>query len=512
MTGPAMTGAGAGTGAGTGAGLSARVRALLADAAAAYLGRPGYQRLASVNSHLDQPLRVAITGRVKAGKSTLLNALVGRRVAATDAGECTQVVTWYAYGDPPVAWAYPRSGPRRALMLIEGDAAGVLDLGNLRAADLEQLRVDLPNGWLSRMTLIDTPGMGSLSERVARRAQEFLAADGEDTGEVDAVLYLLRHLHSSDVDFLEVLHETRDGTASPINAVGVLSRADEVGGGGPDAVDHAQRIASGYRQDPRIRSLLHTVIPVAGLLAETASTLSDQEFADLITLAGASASATAPMLLSVARFVAPFRSVDLPGANRQRLLRRLGLYGVRMSLDAIREAGGSMGRQQLGDLLRERSGLADLRRLLLTQFAERRDVIKAESALRVIETVTRTDPIPAARQLREQVERLRTNAHELAEIRLLTELRTGQVPAPADEVAEMERLLGGDGTATTTRLGLAADATAADIAAAIADQHDRWRRVGANRFTEPALARAAGVLQRTCEGLAAAANLTAQRG
>ncbi len=490
------------------AGLSARVRALLAEAAAAYLGRPGYQRIASVDGHLDAPLRVAITGRVKAGKSTLLNALVGRRVAATDAGECTQVVTWYAYGDPPVAWAYPRSGPRKALMLVEGDAAGVLDLGDLRADDLEQLRVDLPNAWLARMTLIDTPGMGSLSERVARRTKEFLAADGEDTGEVDAVLYLLRHLHSSDVDFLEVLHETRD-SATPINAVGVLSRADELGGGGSDALDQAQRVAAGYRQDARIRSLLHTVVPVAGLLAEAASTLRDEEYADLATLAGASASATAPMLLSVTRFVAPARAVDLPPANRQRLLRRLGLYGVRMSLDAFRSDRGSMSRERLGDLLRERSGLAELRRLLLTQFAERRDVIKAESALRVIDSVTRTDPIPAAQRLREQVERLRTNAHELTEIRLLTELRTGQVPAPPDQVAEMERLLGGEGTATTTRLGLPEDATDVDVAAAIADQHDRWRRVGANRFTEPALARAAGVLQRTCEGLAASLDLTA---
>ena len=49
------------------------------------------------SERLDEPLRVAIAGRTKAGKSTLLNALVGERLAATDASECTRIVTWYRH-------------------------------------------------------------------------------------------------------------------------------------------------------------------------------------------------------------------------------------------------------------------------------------------------------------------------------------------------------------------------------------------------------------------------------
>src|SRR6478736_7221485 len=43
-----------------------------------------------VLSTLAEPLRLAVAGRVKAGKSTLVNALVGRLVAPTRAGECTK--------------------------------------------------------------------------------------------------------------------------------------------------------------------------------------------------------------------------------------------------------------------------------------------------------------------------------------------------------------------------------------------------------------------------------------
>ena len=59
------------------------------------------RRLHGQLARLDEPLRVAIAGKVKAGKSTLLNALVGEQVAPTDAGECTRVVTWYRDGPSP---------------------------------------------------------------------------------------------------------------------------------------------------------------------------------------------------------------------------------------------------------------------------------------------------------------------------------------------------------------------------------------------------------------------------
>ncbi len=58
---------------------------------------PARDGVLQVRSTLAEPLRVAVSGSVSSGKSTLVNALLGQRIAAVDQGECTQLVTWFCY-------------------------------------------------------------------------------------------------------------------------------------------------------------------------------------------------------------------------------------------------------------------------------------------------------------------------------------------------------------------------------------------------------------------------------
>ena len=88
-------------------GLATAVRTVLDEAAALYADTVELPGLLAARTQLDGPLRVAFAGRLKAGKSTLLNALVGEGLAATDATECTRVVTWYVSGPATRAWAFP---------------------------------------------------------------------------------------------------------------------------------------------------------------------------------------------------------------------------------------------------------------------------------------------------------------------------------------------------------------------------------------------------------------------
>jgi 50S ribosome-binding GTPase len=485
-------------------GLTTRIRPLLQDAVAAYAGTPERAPLEAMVRRLDEPLRVAIAGRLKAGKSTLLNALLGERLAATDAGECTRVVTWYVHGLVERAWAHPRGAEPSRVRFHRVDGRTALDLGALRADDLDRLVVEVPSSRLDRITLIDTPGIGSLSTDVSARTEQAMGADGED-GEAapvaDAVLYLMRHLHTTDVGFLEAFHQQQFAGVTPVNAIGVLSRADEVGAGRVDAIDIARRVAADYRRDPRVRSLVQTVLPVAGLLAEAAVGLRERDAAALAALAAGGPAADG-LLLSAQRFASADGPV--PVAARRELLAAMSLSGVRLSVALLR-AGAVHDAVGLARELRRRSGLDALRETLLTRFTERRDVLKAQATLGAVERVLARSPIPAAERLRTQVEAVLAGAHELVELRLLNDLRTGATELGDEEVmAEAEALLGAGGTDVRARLRLPPDAPDDALRPAVIAAVRRWQRRAESPVADAAARRAAGVLRRSGEALLAA--------
>ena len=160
----------------TGPGLPG-VHALLDRALEAYRGdAAATAALLDRRQRLGEPLRIALVGRVKAGKSTLLNALVGERLAPTDAGECTRVVTWYRHGPMPAVTVESLDGgvSGRPVRREHGDL--VLDLGGTPVEDVARVVVDWPATALARTTLIDTPGLASIGAAAGARAEAFLTA------------------------------------------------------------------------------------------------------------------------------------------------------------------------------------------------------------------------------------------------------------------------------------------------------------------------------------------------
>lgn len=485
-----------------------RTRAAVAHAEAVYRGTAQAPTLAAVRERLDEPLRVAVAGRVKAGKSTLLNALVGERLAPTDAGECTRIVTWYEDGHTYRVTAHPRNGAPRQLRFHRDDGALEVDLAGMMPEDISELVVTWPSQALRTATLIDTPGIGSLSERVARRAWELLAAEDAETP-ADAVLYLMRHLHSNDLEFLRAFHDTEVSAPNPVNAIGVLSRADEIGVGRLDSMASARRIAARLATDPNVRRMVQTVIPVAGLLAETAATLTETEVAHLRKLAQLPVREAEALLLSADRFVNTAPQVGLTSLEREGLLARFGIFGIRLATTLLRREVVTTA-TELARELTERSGVGQLREVLSTLFFERRDVLKSRSALFALDTLTRTWPIPGSEKVAAEVEEIISSAHPFRELRVLSAIRAGWVTGKPDVLAELERLLGGAGTSVAARLQVPPDAGPREVGTAASKALARWQRRAENPLTAHQLAVAARVAIRTCEGILV--DLQRQRG
>jgi len=457
--------------------------------------------LEAARARLDEPLRVAIAGKVKAGKSTLLNALVGEPLAPTDAGECTRIVTWYRDGLTYRVTLAPRDGDPVQAPFRRHDGHLEVDLGGRSPDEVARLTVEWPSASLRTLTLIDTPGIGSVSTEVSARTHAFLTPDDGPT-DADAVCYLMRHLHGTDVRFLESFHDDAAANATPMNAIAVLSRADEIGVARLDALQTAERIARRYRTDPKVRRLCQTVVPVAGLLAEAGATLRQDEHGALQALVAVPREELSSSLLSAQRFVAASAELPVAPETRYRLLERLGLFGVRLSLALLRH-GGVGSAPELATALTKHSGIDRLREVLATQFAARADLLKARSALANVDAVLRAGRGPGTEDLQAEHERLISSTHAFAEARLLNAVRAGNVPLADDRREEAERLLGGEGPGLPSRLGVSDSTDREALHAEAVRALERWQRAAEHPFADRDATTAARVIIRSCEGILA---------
>ena len=284
------------------------------------------------------------------------------------------------------------------------------------------------------------------------------AGEGDDdpTGEAapvaDAVLYLMRHLHSTDVGFLEAFHDGRLAGVTPSTRSECCRARTRWARAGwtPSTSPGGSRPTTGATRG--CGRWCRRCCRSRGCSREAAVGLRERDAAALAALAAGGTAADA-LLLSAQRFAAPDGPDGIvPAAARRELLAAMGLSGVRLSVALLRagscttrsasraSCGGAAGSTPCGDTL-------------LTRFTERRDVLKAQAALGAVERVLARRPVPGAERLSAQVEATVAGAHELVELRLLGDLRTGVAELGDDDLtAEAEALLGANGTDVRARL------------------------------------------------------------
>lgn len=476
--------------------LAEAVWGVLQDALDVYADDP--HATAHLRRHLgrlEEPVRIAITGPWRAGKSTALNALMGEEVAPIEADEGGGAFTWYEDGPRPRATAYPSTGPAQELVVTRSATGLRVDLVGWRSGAVNDIVVQWPTRALRQATFIDTPPVGGTEENGTSAVMDRVLRDA------DAVLYLTRDGRGADLRALGPVRDSVVGQAAPVNVLLVLSRADEVGGGRVDALLTARQLARQQRRDPRVNAFCVDSVALSGVVGLAGRVMSESDYTALAALATMARPERDEILLSADRFVGGVVSVRLDREVRAALLDRFGLFGLRLATTLIRA--GADNRTKLSAELIRRSGLTELRGSIARFFIDRGDVLKARSALAGIESLVREVRRPGSGELLAAVEQILAGAHDFRELRLLAMLGDTRLGFAPELTSEAYRLIGGAGVGLTARLGMDHDGDAEQLWNAACDALARWRDLTEEPQSRLAQHQAARVVVRSCEGILA---------
>lgn len=376
-----------------------RTRVVLKQVLQVIDGEPELSSIASevraVARSANEPLRVALAGDIKVGKSTLINALLGSDVVATGDLETTYHVTRIRHGNTPELRVRYRDGRRsppldpsrfREAACHDGGSQqqGASDLNAVRLVEVRH-----PAHVLRQMELIDTPGLHSWYQDDSQNTLDFFGLDqsrseressGPSGMPVDAYVYLFsRNLAQSDASLLKRLAEDPLGRVHRMNAIGVLSKVDLACSGdasGELPLEAGNRVIRRLRgEHDVVNRVFADVVPVAGKLAAGAWTMTCQDLQTLHALAELDADTFERLTVSNRRFAQSHIDGVVSAEDRQHLIERLGMYGVVVACNAIRRAPG-LTERLVRDALFNASGVANIREILQDRFGRRTHAIR----------------------------------------------------------------------------------------------------------------------------------------
>lgn len=350
---------------------------------------------------VERPCDLAIAGEVKAGKSSFLNALLGVDLAKVGVTETTATINFFRYGNPAdpdkpvmVYWndgREPEEQTKDFLDSLQGYDEEVLT----RAEKIDHLEYLIPNKDLKEITIIDTPGFGSVEETHEQRTADFLTprrdalrqrqAEQSDnfTNSADAVIFLTDKPATADTQmfFTEYIPHI-----SSSNALGVLSKIDK------QDPQEIQKLTSSLSEN--FQDKLFDVMPVSAgiyhainkLRANTDLLSSLQEKIKKIEKRRLDVIGEPHWTAGEGAYNNMFEKAGLPFSERQAMLERLSVpwgvfYAILRALynnasveDAIKE-------------LIQYSGMENVKAVLEKQFFSRARAIRCGSILRQVKDI-----------------------------------------------------------------------------------------------------------------------------
>ncbi len=195
--------------------------------------------LEKIQKNIFTTLRVALIGEVKAGKSTLINALVGYAVSPTDMLEATSVIWEIGYAPTDSTLIHFKNGDRREVEHRQVMSIVGTELESLAQAHrIEKIAIKTKHHNLKNLLLIDSPGLATITAQNAALTKNIII-------ETDVVVWVVNGNHLGQIDIFEDIVSIAH-LGKPI--VAVINKIDEVDEDYEALIEYLDGTAGDYLQ------------------------------------------------------------------------------------------------------------------------------------------------------------------------------------------------------------------------------------------------------------------------
>lgn len=476
----------------------------------------------SMRKRITQPLKVAVVGFMKAGKSTLMNAILKEKVLFTGTVETTYTVSWFKYGDKKRLTIVMKDGREIDAPFEDLEKWTVrkkLD-SNPLMDNARYIIIYYPNEILKTMELIDTPGLFSTYGKDSANTLDFLGlqeADkvtSEEAALADAIVYAFsRGVQGKDAEVLDAFSGADETSSSPINAIGVFTRTDMFWDCANEPqvkpLDKVSGVVDGYKSKPKLKKLLYNILPVSAKLVESAVEINDEIWDIMLRLSSVDEDILLDYLMDANAFATEETDeIPVPPKDRAYVLKLFTQYGVYTVSRAIKQG---VGRQEIVEFLYGESGVGKVSSLILQHFGNRAYLIKLNYVLNRIERICRRlkHQTNENRQIQnicerilEELEQIKMDEQAFKELEILQSFYNGEIKFyDLEDEKQLLQITGEYGSHCEARLG-AQDGTSIKMLKKTALERSRhWSEKTSDFGIPRQVSDAAKVIVRSCENM-----------
>lgn len=435
---------------------------------------PLKQRMLAGVAKLEEPIQVAIIGKIKASKSTLVNAIIGKpNFAPTDLLEATWNVTWIQSGETNgVAEVVLKDGTRRAIPMLQWQQIAVgegdTNVIGLSKDDIKRkiqyIRLSDDSPILESVNIIDTPGLDAKRELDSQNTINFL--DG--VCRPDAIITLFVHNMTDSMmgvvdDFIGA-----GGSLTPLNSIGVMAKMDmqwNIGYWGKNMLVEMRRMANKqFEKYASLRKSLFRIYPISALMFMNAQIMTQEQLNELWLLTQVDESTLKRCMGGDSTFVNA-EQLPLSQEQRKQLCESFGRYSIYLIINQLRKHSDA-DLATIKAMLRQESGADALMEAIYNHFGARANLLKAQSLYQNL--LGECNRLTADKTVGSQIRGIKlmlSNAfkdviYEVREYALMTAIYDNKAPfLSEEEKQEFNRLCGEKGSDAHSRLNMPYDAT-----------------------------------------------------